>query len=207
MPSWNDIPGNPANFPANIRAAAGGENRSSTIFDREISDLADRTAWLRARQTQGMIMIVNSAVLTSDYIDWDPTGHTTFTAVTSNASAALTNAITGVAAGDRVHVHYGPFAAEACASDVVTMQVKVLQTSGGAGFEKSVVGGSDLRVGILDFHFEYISMGTGDITLGVYAKQASGSASRIFMGDGRDIPNWGPLNTLQYANWTVVRGI
>ena len=44
----NDIAGNPASYASVIRAPSGGENRSSVVFDRALSDLADRTANLKS---------------------------------------------------------------------------------------------------------------------------------------------------------------
>lgn len=42
----SNIPGNPANYPANIRAPGGADNRNATTEDAAFQDLADRTAYL-----------------------------------------------------------------------------------------------------------------------------------------------------------------
>ena len=58
----NDYAGNGAVFPAVIRTPAGGENRNSTVFDRGLEDLADRTAYLLG-QTPAAIEVVTTAAL------------------------------------------------------------------------------------------------------------------------------------------------
>lgn len=47
--SFTNIPGNPNNYPANIRGANGADARNATTEDAGISDLADRTSYLTAR--------------------------------------------------------------------------------------------------------------------------------------------------------------
>lgn len=45
--AYTDIAGNPNNYPANVRAANGSDARNASTEQAGISDLADRTAWLR----------------------------------------------------------------------------------------------------------------------------------------------------------------
>jgi len=119
---WNNIPGNPASWPANIRAVGGGENRTSTIFDREISDLADRTAYLAKAGVNKQLIYAGDLIVSSQ------------ATVTSNSKTptqflpALSTTIVA-AAGDVLDIVIGPILETA----ITTSSGLLLAIAEGAG--------------------------------------------------------------------------
>ena len=103
---WNSIPGDSGNYPLVIRAIGGGENRTSAIFDREISDLADRTANLNAR-TYGQRVVRGYQLGVGHFINFGKATAGT-AAVTDNASSPVSMTIANCGLTDLLDISIGP---------------------------------------------------------------------------------------------------
>lgn len=140
----NDYAGNPASYPTTIRMPAGGENRSSPVFDRAFEDLADRTATTRATLA-GILrprdfIVCTSANLIDDEVIAGPNPQTVNNTPRPIYDLTVTpiSAVSSVPAkaGDRFLIHVGPlFVVINNANNHSTFRLNVIGPAGTTSYD------------------------------------------------------------------------
>lgn len=109
----NNLPGDPATYPANVRAPSDDENRNDTVFGRPLQDLADRTAFLHRRDVGLSVaslfdLIALSGVTVGDCATVRSYGQYFYTMSSLTALSPWVMAAGGMGAGYWVHAARKP---------------------------------------------------------------------------------------------------
>ena len=195
---WNNIPGNPANYPANIRAAGGGENRSSTIFDREISDLADRTAYLAQAGVNKQLIYAGDLVVASQ------------ATITSNSktptafSPALSTTV-AAKAGDVLDLVVGPI----LETIITTSSGLLLAIAEGAGapvtkFLEGAINGGNTSYATTRWAYTVVTTSTVSIVLYVVSNGSDNIVARVEEAVGAWDAGAGSF-TVSHYTWGTVK--
>jgi hypothetical protein len=182
-----NIPGNPANFPANIRAPSGSDARNSTTEAAALQDLADRTAYLKTQQT--VLAFGNSAPASAIAYS-----NATTTPTTIISSSALN--VTGLA-GKTIRISLGGVSVTAAAGSYTASVDAYLTfndsvpTSSHAG-SIPIVGGSS---GVVCIGHDFVI--PAGATTCVVSLMGTGNAAGTLYARG--------VISMQWLQWSIIQ--
>lgn len=168
-----NLPGNPNNYPANIRSAAGSDFRNATTEAATASDLADRTAYLYSRAALGFYAGLCQNISDINTVGPNPqTVDNTPRLVCDSTGAQLVLSGITVAAGDRLLVNVGPLLVQPRYASQAVVQVSIGSKSYRQVFD-SITSAQVSAGAVLNYPFQcsflHTAIAAGAISISLYA--------------------------------------